>query len=338
MAADDLIKLEFSFVSGGADRVAGLFWVNENGDEQKYADVHERGMLTQETFAGHRWVLKGARTNDVLLEVVAAAEPPVQSFRIDIDGEEAELVRPGRRRGERAPAGGEGAGDEPRGDDATTAGSASSLPEEAGRWVGASGLHVFERVPPRGSSARVRWRELDVDGNEVAVLNQLEARVDTRWLWWAGSAYTRVASMSHEKEYLVMSALSIAGAYHLDLRIPHWLTVATGGHLGPNPLMLVLVVLTLLGAAIAAAVPLVETTVILYNPANRTEIRLGGTHGLSREISHDARRPARWVPVCDGAFAMVPPELRELQSKRSHHMAFLAFVGALTARACYRSM
>ena len=49
MAADDLIKLEFSFVSGGADRVAGLFWVNENGDEQKYADVHERGMLTQET-------------------------------------------------------------------------------------------------------------------------------------------------------------------------------------------------------------------------------------------------------------------------------------------------
>ena len=118
MAADDLIKLEFSFVSGGADRVAGLFWVNENGDEQKYADVHERGMLTQETFAGHRWVLKGARTNDVLLEVVAAAEPPVQSFRIDIDGEEAELVRPGRRRGERAPAGGEGAGDEPRGDEA----------------------------------------------------------------------------------------------------------------------------------------------------------------------------------------------------------------------------
>ena len=32
---DDLITLEVSFVSGGADRVASLCWVNDSGEEQK---------------------------------------------------------------------------------------------------------------------------------------------------------------------------------------------------------------------------------------------------------------------------------------------------------------
>ena len=44
------------------------------------------------------------------------------------------------------------------------------------------------------------WRELDVHGNEVGRLSQLEARVDTRWLWWAAALYRRVANMGHDKE------------------------------------------------------------------------------------------------------------------------------------------
>ena len=121
-----------------------------------------------------------------------------------------------------------------------------------------------------------------------------------------------------------MCALSIAGAYHLDFRIPHWFNLHTGGRLGPNPFMLLLLGATLLGAVVAVAVPLIETTLILYNPANRTEIRLSQSRGLSRELSNDVRRPSAWTAVCEGRFEIVPPELRELQAQRSQHGLFLA--------------
>ena len=74
-----------------------------------------------------------------------------------------------------------------------------------------------------------------------------------------------------------MSALSIAGAYHLDMVLPHQLSASLseffGHRLGPNPLMLIALVLVVCGAVVAAALPLRETTLLLYNPSTRVEVR-----------------------------------------------------------------
>ena len=83
-----------------------------------------------------------------------------------------------------------------------------------------------------------------------------------------------------------MCALSVAGAYHLDFELPAWLGETLGGRLGPNPFMLIALVLATAGAVIAASVPILETTLLLYNPATRTEVRLTDTCGYSREPSN----------------------------------------------------
>ena len=74
-----------------------------------------------------------------------------------------------------------------------------------------------------------------------------------------------------------MSVLSIAGAYHLDMVLPHQLSASLseffGHRLGPNPLMLIALVLFVCGAVVAAALPLRETTLLLYNPSTRAEVR-----------------------------------------------------------------
>jgi hypothetical protein len=116
-------------------------------------------------------------------------------------------------------------------------------------------------------------------------------------------------------------------ADHLEYSIPQWLTHMLGGRLGSNPLRLVCVLVVLFGAIVAAAVPIVESTVILYNAATRGEVRLNERRGLSREPPSVPGRPSNWVHVCNGTFAVAPSELTALRRQRSHHAAFLAAVG-----------
>ena len=74
----NLVTLEISFASGGADESAKLCWKNDEGAEQEYARVQLRARVRQETFPGHRWLLRGEQTGTVLWEGVAAARPAVQ--------------------------------------------------------------------------------------------------------------------------------------------------------------------------------------------------------------------------------------------------------------------
>ena len=121
------------------------------------------------------------------------------------------------------------------------------------------------------------------------------------------------------------------GAYHLEFEPSRWLTSVSGGALGPNPFMLILLVLTTVGAVIAAAVPLLETTILLYNPASRTEVRLTEGQGYSREPTNIPGRVNKWVAVSKGAFESYPAEIAELRAQRSHHVVFLAVVAAVGA-------
>lgn len=128
-----------------------------------------------------------------------------------------------------------------------------------------------------------------------------------------------------------MSCLSIAGAYHLDFELPQWLSTASGGRLGPNPFMLLLLISIIGGAVIAAAVPLRESTVLLYNAATRQEVRLNEWQGYTREPSNVPGRSNGWVGVCAGGYATVPPELRAQRADRQHHGLFVAGVALFVA-------
>ena len=171
----DMVTLEISFASGGADDSAKLCWKNDDGAEQQYAQVQLRATVKQETFPGHRWLLRGEQTGKVLWEGVAAARPAVQPIVVHV------RERAGDDNDE-----GEGEAAEGEGEEATAA-AAGADAAPTGVWTGADGLHRFERLPRAGRDGEVVWRQLDSDGREVARLEQLDARVDTRWLWWTNA-------------------------------------------------------------------------------------------------------------------------------------------------------
>lgn len=319
-----MVTLEISLASGGADDSAKLCWKNDEGAEQQYAQVQLRATVKQETFPGHRWLLRGEQTGKVLWEGVAAARPAVQPIVVHVreragddndegEGEEAEA----------APREGEGEATAP--DDGADADAAPT-----GIWTGADGLHRFERLPRAGRDGEVVWRQLDSAGREVARLEQLEARVDTRWLWWTTAMFAKFTGMSGDTEHLVWCALTIAAAYNLDSAIP-WPPAlrAAAARVGPQPAALLCLLLILVMAAVAAAVPLRDTSVLLYNPTERTELRLADTAGHARPPSNRPGYQSAWTPVCKGGFAQLPPDLVQLRSERGFHAAFC--VGAVAA-------
>ena len=188
------------------------------------------------------------------------------------------------------------------------------------------------REPRRANDRAVTWKELDADGNEVGRYTQLDARVDTRWVWWLGAIYKRLMSIGGETQYVAMCALSIAGAYNLDFTVPMWVRQHVfGSNLGPNPMMLLFVILMVGGACIAAAVPLLEVTLLLYNAQSRVEVRLSEGKGYQREPTNIPGRTNAWVLVCDGSFAKLPRDLAILKAQRSQHWTFLACVGLAVA-------
>ena len=326
--AHNLVQLEISFASGGVDESAKLCWKNDAGAEQEYAVVQLRATVQQETFPGHRWVLRGQQSGNVLWEGVAAAAPAVQAHIVHVRARagDDEAAAAG---GEAAEAGGEGAA---VGADASAVDGAA---EPIGVWKSEDGLHTFERLPGVGRDGEVLWRQVDSVGREVARLEQLETRVDTRWLWWTDAILLRVAPhVTGEREHLIWCALTIAAAYNLDSQIP-WPPAlrAAAARIGPQPAALLCVLFFLAMAMVAAALPLRSTTLLLYNNAERNELRLGDTRGSARPPSTRPGYQNAWSHVCVGGFTKLPPDLVKLQSQRGFHGAFCLGAAAAIAAA-----
>ena len=135
-----------------------------------------------------------------------------------------------------------------------------------------------------------------------------------------------------------MSCLSIAGAYHLDFELPQWLSTASGGRLGPNPFMLLLLISIIGGAVIAAAVPLRESTVLLYNAATRQEVRLNEWQGYTREPSNVPGRSNGWVGVCAGGRCRLRRNRREARVSAAHRPLILEARHELDAEAPHQPL
>jgi len=330
-----LVTLVVEFASGGGvDRVAALSWANENGEEQHYLDIQERATVRQETFPGHHWIVRGKRSHEVLLRIIAQPQPVEQHFRIDCDDPRRPPPGDGFLPGNAASTDDDHEVADDTANDAGVVGAHLEAEDEetgAGVWLGKDGLHRFERVPRPAGSRRVEWKEVDVAGTEVARLWQVEARVTTRWMWWLSDAWKAATSMGHDKEFLFFSALSVAGAYKVDFALPDWIVRTTGGRLR-SPLTSLAMLVFLLGVAVAAALPMQDSHVVLYNPGSRIEVRLGGRQGHSREPTNIPGRTAAWLLVCDGGFETTPQELRAQQGRKQHHVLVLAALVALLAR------
>ena len=92
------------------------------------------------------------------------------------------------------------------------------------------------------------------------------------------------------------------------------------------------VLVAVIGALVAAVVPLQESYVVLYNSAERTEIRLGTRQGHAREPSNVPTRQHAWLVVCAGGFEAIPHDLCARQGRQAHHYAVAAALVAVVAR------
>lgn len=322
----DLVTLEIQFAASVADDSARLYWV-DGANEQGYGSVQLRATVRQETFPGHKWILRGEQSGAVIWECVAAAQPAVQVHTV--------RVRPpvaAETDGEGAPV-------------AEAAGDGEEQSEETagadGRWQDATGLHIFERLPRPGRHGEILWRQVDSAGRQQAgQLEQLEARVDTRWLWWTRAILSRVApQITGEREHLIWCAVTIAAAYRLDYSIV-WPAVIreAAARIGPQPMALLCALFLLVMCTIAAAIPLRDTSIVLYHPTERTEIRLTDTHGFTRQPSNRPGYTNAWTVVTDGTFVTLPPDLETMRERRGFHAAFILGAAAAIVSAAMKGL
>ena len=320
---DDLVTLEIQFAAGGDDEAAKLCWVADGGAEQQYSEVRVRASISQETFPGHRWVLRGTTTNRVIWDCTAAAAPAVQVHTVRVrPGAAAEGAEPGAL------------------PDAAEAEAPVEEAEVEGVWQDTAGLHRFERLPGRGRDGQILWRQVDASRRETARLEQLEARVDTRWLWWTRAILSRLTPhVTGEREHLIMCALTIFSAYRLDESIPWPAAVReAAARIGPQPAALLIACFVLVTCSIAAAVPYRDTSLLLFNTTERVEVRLNDTHGHSREPSNRPGYVNSWTRVCEGTFAVLPADLKAKQGQRGFHAAFILGAAAAIVSACMRGL
>lgn len=330
VAAQDtpLVTLSIEFVSGGGvDRSASLVWLNDAGEEHHYTDIMEHATITQETFPGHRWMVKGKRSHEILLSIRAEAQPALQKHRIDAGDVVQRHVSAH-------------ASNHAEGQESTQTSSDQEEDEEGGVgvWMGADGLHRFERIRRGAANSSIEWKQIDASsGDEIGRFLQVEARVTTRWLWWLSAFFRKMSAMPDDRSYLLSCMLSVAGAWQLDAAAAQWVGRLTGVQ-HRNPITLLIILLFAAGAAAAAAVPLQECDLVLYSMNNRNEVKLGERQGLAREPSDDPVRPARWLHVCDGSFERMPQELRRMRGRKAHHHMVLASLVALIARLLFMKL
>eukprot|EP00316_Scyphosphaera_apsteinii_P024534 CAMPEP_0119324620 /NCGR_PEP_ID=MMETSP1333-20130426/63747_1 /TAXON_ID=418940 /ORGANISM="Scyphosphaera apsteinii, Strain RCC1455" /LENGTH=316 /DNA_ID=CAMNT_0007332375 /DNA_START=119 /DNA_END=1069 /DNA_ORIENTATION=+ len=291
-----MITLNIHFDSSNEGTHATLFWLAADGQESRYTDIRAGASVQQETFAGHRWVIRNS-TGDVLMQIEAAAQPTLQQYTVH---------------------------------EGTAVGAATEQPdgffaedEDAGvvasAWVSEDGVK-FERLPRIPGRQVIIWRHVDNQGTELGQYEQLEVRNDTHWFWWANPLFSRLRSMSGDREHLLFCAMSVAAAYQLDSAQlwPNSLRLATMRlGLGNQPLIGLLLLLLLLGAMIAAALPICSQSLLLLPlSAEDEEVRLCQGQGFSRAPSRRPGYANPWKPICAGTFERIPPDLRELIAAR----------------------
>jgi len=334
---DNLITLEIQFAASVADDSARLFWV-DGPNEQGYGSVQLRATIRQETFPGHKWILKGEQSGNVIWECIAAAQPAVQVHTV--------RARPpvaAEADGEGAPAAAAAADGAPVAA-AAADGEAEQTEETAGadgRWQDATGLHIFERLSTPGRHGETLWRQVDSSGRQTAgQLEQLEARVDTRWLWWTRAILSRVApQITGEREHMLWCAVTIAAAYRLDYSIAWPAAIReAAARVGPQPMALLCALFLLVMCTVAAAVPLRDTSLVLYHPTERTEVRLADTHGYTRQPSNRPGYTNPWTVVAPGTFVTLPPDLKAMREKRGFHAAFVLGAAAAIVSAVMKGL
>ena len=72
--ASMLLELDFPpnwYLEGEAD----LLWVDDAGAETHYDQLVQGKSLQRETYAGHRWIVRGRSSREPLANVVAVAQP-----------------------------------------------------------------------------------------------------------------------------------------------------------------------------------------------------------------------------------------------------------------------
>lgn len=79
------VTLKITLANGGIDTACDLLWISDSGMEEWYDEIGGQATVTQETFAGHRWLVRGQRSQQVLLSIQAQASPPLQEHYIDVD-------------------------------------------------------------------------------------------------------------------------------------------------------------------------------------------------------------------------------------------------------------
>lgn len=300
-----LVTLEVTLASAAADRSAKLCWLSEDGEEAPYIEVRVGASVRQETFAGHQWILRGCTSQEVLATFTAEPAPAVQQHTV-------------------------GAGEAAAGGGVPVPDTDEDKDEARGVWLADGGGSRFERCARRAGELHVVWRELDAEGNEAARYEQLEVRCDTRWFWWMETLFTKIFNITGDQQHLLFSALTIAAAYNLDASFvaPPWardITLKLG--LGSNPLVALLLLVIIVGAVVAAALPLTSPTLILRNvSASRTEVRLGSAAGFSREPSNRAGYSNPWDLVSAGSFETTPRDLREACADRRRHILLVSIV------------
>lgn len=188
----ELVTLQFHLRAAEGDTSATLYYVSADGEEHRYAEIAVGGSHSQDTYAGHKWLLRGKETGTALATIEAAAQPSLQNITIDGAAIEGAADPTG------APPAGAAAGG--FGLLSVEEAEAEAVDAAAGAWLSANGAHRFERVARAAGQprSRVLWRELGPDGAELGQYVQLAARVDTRWLWWASVIWRILREMSGE--------------------------------------------------------------------------------------------------------------------------------------------
>ncbi len=314
----EAIELSIYLRATTEDDDATLAWIDPQQDEPKvYQTVAVGKVIKQTTFPNHRWTLTGKTSKRVLLSIVAERAPETQHHVVD---EREACVTPLH-----AAASADGDIDADAAEDAN---ACAEAPEDAcGAWVAAGSR--FERVPRRNTMQPILWRELDADGNEAALWEQVGAECNTQWFWWMGELFKRARGLNAHREAMVFYSMSMAAAYNLDTAgiWPRWLRLATARlGLGHHPGVALLVMLCLAGACVAAAAPLTEAALLLRGQRDPIEVRLTAAAGYERGLTRRGEQPAAWREVSQGRFEPFPRDLRELAKQRSHHAVFLALV------------
>lgn len=301
------VECEWRVDEASIHGTVAIFWKSDD-QEVWYHDVPPGGVVQQSTYPGHVWVFR-EKTSGRELATITASEEARQVTTIsrvrDLTWESAR--------------------EEP------TAPAAAPTVARTACWRSADLQFSFERAHRDGL-----WREIDHAGSDAGELELVACSLSTRWFWWAGELWGRYASLPPNVRAVIGASLFILSS-RPHLLPPELLQrftwpsivwkIAIAFQITPNTVAACAIVV--LGWTVAAAVPIMEQSVVLKSSADGRLLRL-------TESSLSLRDPRvgsnAWRQVARGTWTAVPEEVLLPWQCRGHHAATLAAVAALLAR------